>query len=61
MLMSSTSKNTAAIAYTLIYYSLGILSIMSPHYQLNVLGVIAIAHSLVISTKVISDNKDTQS
>jgi fatty acid desaturase len=52
MLMSSTSKNTAAIAYTLIYYSLGILSIMSPHYQLNVLGVIAIAHSLVISTNL---------
>jgi fatty acid desaturase len=52
LMMSPNSKNTAAIAYTFTSYILGILSICSPHWQLNVLGVIAIVHSLVTATNL---------
>jgi fatty acid desaturase len=51
-MMSSITKNTAAIAYTFTSYILGILAIVSPHWQLNLLGVIAIAHSLVTATNL---------
>lgn len=51
-IISHSSKNTAAIAYTFTSYILGILSIASPYWQLNVLGVIAIAHSLVTATNL---------
>ena len=52
MMISSSSKNIIAIAYTFTSYSLGILSIVSSHWQLNVVGVIAIAHSLVTATNL---------
>jgi fatty acid desaturase len=52
LMMSPSSKNTAAIAYTFTSYILGILSICSPSWQLNVLGVIAIVHSLVTATNL---------
>ena len=51
-IMSPSSKNTAAIAYTFTTYILGVLSIVSPYWQLNVLGVIAIVHSLVTATNL---------
>jgi fatty acid desaturase len=51
-MMSSSSKNTAAITYTFTSYILGILAIVSPQWQLNLLGVIAIAHSLVTATNL---------
>jgi fatty acid desaturase len=50
--MSPSTKNTAAIAYTFTSYILGILSIVSPYWQPNVLGVIAIVHSLVTATNL---------
>jgi fatty acid desaturase len=43
-------QNIAAIAYVFILYSSGIFAITLPFWQLNVLGVILIVHSLVIST-----------
>lgn len=50
--MSPSTKNTAAIAYTFASYILGILSIVSTYWQLNILGVIAIVHSLVTATNL---------
>ncbi|AFY95458.1 fatty acid desaturase [Chamaesiphon minutus] len=49
-MISPNSKNIVAIAYTFISYSLGILLILSSHWQLNILGIIAIVHSLSIAT-----------
>ncbi len=43
-------KNITAIAYVIILYSLGIVSIVIESWQLNLLGIIAIVHSLVVST-----------
>lgn len=43
-------KNIIALAYVIILYSLGIVSILSQFWQINLFGVLAIAHSLVIST-----------
>jgi fatty acid desaturase len=43
-------KNITAIVYVIVLYCLGIVSIFSEFWQLNLFGVVAIAHSLVIST-----------
>jgi fatty acid desaturase len=43
-------KNTIAIAYVFALYLLGIILILDRSWLLNSLGVISIAHSLVIST-----------
>lgn len=43
-------KNMVAIAYVFTLYLLGIAAILQQSWLLNILGVISIAHSLVIST-----------
>jgi fatty acid desaturase len=43
-------KNIISIAYVILMYSLGIIAIVVEAWQINLLGAIAIAHSLVIST-----------
>jgi fatty acid desaturase len=43
-------KNILAIAYVLSLYLLGIVAILQQSWLLNTLGVVAISHSLVIST-----------
>jgi fatty acid desaturase len=49
--MTQTSfKNVAAIAYVFTLYALGIALILLQSWQLNILGVAAIVHSLAIST-----------
>jgi fatty acid desaturase len=42
-------KNISAITYVVAFYILGVISIITNLWQLNILGVIMIAHSLVIS------------
>jgi fatty acid desaturase len=49
-MISSDFKNAAVIAYALTLYVLGILSIIQPTWQINLLGVLAIVHSLTVST-----------
>lgn len=51
-MISPKFQNIAAIAYVFGMYSLGIAWIISPSWQLNVLGTLFIAHSLVISTSL---------
>lgn len=48
--MSPRFKNFTALAYVFTLYILGIIFICESSWQLNIVGVIAIAHSLVIST-----------
>lgn len=49
-IVSPGLKNTTAIAYVVVLYFLGVTFILLPTWQLNALGVLAIVHSLVIST-----------
>jgi fatty acid desaturase len=49
-MIQSRVKNITAIAYVIMTYSLGLFLILLDPWQLNLLGVIAIVHSLVIST-----------
>jgi fatty acid desaturase len=48
-MIQTNLKNIAAITYVVAFYSLGIVSIITNSWQLNILGMIMITHSLVIS------------
>jgi fatty acid desaturase len=45
-------QNIVAIIYVFVLYGLGIAFIILPFWQLNILGVLFITHSLVISTSL---------
>ncbi len=49
-MIQPTVKNIISITYVILMYSLGIIAIAVEAWQINLLGAIAIAHSLVIST-----------
>jgi fatty acid desaturase len=44
------AKNTAAIAYVLALYGSGIALLLLPLWQANLIGIVLIVHSLVVST-----------
>jgi fatty acid desaturase len=55
LMLPAKFKNMIAIAYVFVSYILGITLILQYSWLLNIWGVIAIAHSLVISTALIHE------